>query len=225
MYLKSSLLTFYSLIAIVPILTIILSIAKGFGFDDFLQKQLLQTFKEQRDVITIAMRFSYGFIEQLKSQTVVGIGILFLFFSVFGLFENIEKALNTIWNVKKGRGFVRRSINYVMALIFFPVIFIASTSITIFINSEITTTAQNYQYLQSVSNYALTLLKLAPYALMYALFSYIYLFTPNTKISIKPRIFSLALSFSFGRSSILIFNCIFPAIASFMEVLRHSLYF
>src|SRR5271156_1337722 len=60
LYLKSALLTFYSLIAIVPILTIILSIAKGFGFHEYLQKQILQTFKEQQDVISAAFRFSNG---------------------------------------------------------------------------------------------------------------------------------------------------------------------
>ncbi len=75
-----------------------------------------------------------------------------------------------------------------MALFFFPVIFIASTSITLFINAEITKTGQNYEFLRSISQYVFTLFKLAPFALMCALFSYIYLFTPNTKISIKPRI-------------------------------------
>jgi len=190
LYLKSSLLTFYSLIALVPILTIILSIAKGFGFDAFLQKQLLETFKEQQDVISIAFRFAYAIIEQMQSPAIVGIGVFFLFFSVYGLFVNIEKSLNAIWNVKKHRKLIRRMINYAMALIFFPIIFIASTSITIFINTEITRTAQNYEFVASISHYVLTVLKLAPYGLMFALFSYVYLFTPNTAIAIKPRIFA-----------------------------------
>jgi membrane protein len=186
--LKASLITFYSLISLVPILTIIFAIAKGFGFDEFLQKQLLQTFHEQKDVIATALKFSYAIIEHIKNQAIVGFGIFFLFFGVFGLFENIEKSLNTIWHVKKTRGFLRRSINYMMALVFFPVIFISSTSITIFINAEVVRTAQQYEFLSSISYYVIWFLKLAPYALMCALFSYIYLFTPNAKIFVWPRI-------------------------------------
>lgn len=192
LYLKSSLLTFYSLVSIVPILSIILMIAKGFGFDEFLQNQILQTFKEQQDVVSTAFRFSHGIIDHIKAQTIVGIGIFFLLFSVFGLFENIEKSLNTIWNVKKQRNVVRRWMNYIMALFFFPVIFIVSTSITLFINSEIVKTAQYCQFecLTSISKYVLMVLKFAPYSLMAALFSYIYLVTPNTKINILPRLFA-----------------------------------
>src|SRR5690348_15658310 len=68
LYLKASLLTFYSLISIAPILAIILSIAKSFGFDDFLQKQLLLTFKEQRDILSNAFEFSSAIIGHIKNQ-------------------------------------------------------------------------------------------------------------------------------------------------------------
>lgn len=189
-YLKSSLLTFYSLIAIVPLLAIVFSIAKVFGLEDFLQKQILQTFKEQEDVISTAMRFAYSFIAHIKSQAIIGIGVLFLFFSVFSLFENIEKSLNFIWNVKKHRGFIRRKINYLTALIIFPAFFIASTGITIFINTEILKKAQNYEFLKYFSEYLFPIIKYVPYFLMCVLFSFIYIYTPNSKIYFKSRIFA-----------------------------------
>ncbi len=187
-YLKSSILTFYSLISIVPILAIIFSIAKGFGFEEFLQKEILQTFKEQEDVISTAMRFAYAFIEHIKSQTILGLGVLFLFFSVFGLFENIEKSLNGIWHVKKYRSIFRRLVNYFSILIIIPIFFIASTSITIFIHAEIVKTAQNYEIIKYLSNYALVILRIVPYALMCLLFSYLYVVTPNSRIYLKSRI-------------------------------------
>lgn len=187
-YLKSSILTFYSLISIVPILAIIFSIAKGFGFEEFLQKEILSTFKEQEDMISTAMRFAYAFIDHIKTQTIIGLGVLFLFFSVFGLFENIEKTLNTIWHVKKYRSFFRRFVNYFSILIIIPVFFLASTSITIFINAEIVKTAQSYEIIKYLSSYALMILKIAPYALMCFLFSYLYIVTPNSRVYFKPRI-------------------------------------
>lgn len=196
-FLKSSILTFYALISIVPVLAIIFAIAKAFGFEAFLQKEILQTFKEQESVLTTAMRFAYAFIGHIKSQAIAGIGAIFLFLSVFGLFENLEQAINFTWNVKKHRGFIRRSINYFASLVIFPIIFIASTSITIFINSEVVKTIESYEFLKYVSTYVLTALQFVPYALMCLLFSYIYIFTPNTKIYLKSRIFAGILAGAF----------------------------
>jgi len=187
-HLKSALLTFYSLIAIVPFLTIVFSIAKGFGFDQFLQKEIIETFKEQKDVLSNAMRFAYLLMGQIEIQVFAGIGVLVLFISIFGLFENIEKSLNDIWKIKKHRRYLRRAINYFIILIFFPSLFIASSSFTIFINAEIIKTAQAYAILKSFSTYALWMLKLVPYILMSILFSFMYLFTPNTKIYFKSRL-------------------------------------
>lgn len=188
--LKASLLTFYSLIAMVPLLAIIFAIAKELGFEAFLEKQILQTFSEQHDVISIAMRFAYSFITHIESETIIGIGFTFLFFSIFGLFGNIEKTLNTIWNVKKYRGIIRRTVNYVITLIVFPAFFIASTGITIFINAEISQRIQQYEFLKYFSEYVLPVLRYAPYVIMCVLFSFIYIYTPNSKIYIKSRIFA-----------------------------------
>lgn len=195
--LKSALLTFYTLISMVPLLAIIFSIAKGFGFEEFLQKQLLETFKEQQDVISFATRFAYAFISQIESETIIGVGFLFLFFTVFGLFGTIENTLNTIWNVKKYRGLLRRTINYVITLIVFPIFFIATTGITLFINAEVSVRAQQYEFLKYFSEYVLPVLKYAPYVVMCLLFSFIYIYTPNSKIYYKSRIFAGILAGAF----------------------------
>ena len=188
--LRSSILTFYSLISLVPILAIIFSIAKGFGFEDFLKRQTLEVFQEQKEVISVALKFSEAYLSHLKSQAIVGIGVVFLFFSAFGLFENIEKSLNSIWNIKKHRGLIRRFINYLTALIVFPIFFICSTSITIFINTEVVNAVYNSEILKPISEYIVTILKIAPYVLMFILFSYIYIFTPNSKAFLTTRLFA-----------------------------------
>ena len=183
-YLRSSLLNFYTLLALVPLFAIIFSIAKGFGFEEFLQKQILQTFTEQQEVFSTILRFSYAFLKHLQSQTILGIGIFFLFFSVFGLFENIEKSLNNIWNVKKNRTLIRRALNYLASIIIFPVFFIFSISVTIFLNTEVVKLISGHEILKT---YVLTILKIAPYGLMFILFSYFYIFIPNCKTYYKSR--------------------------------------
>lgn len=187
-YLKGSLLTFYSLIAIVPLFAIVFSIAEGLGFDQFLQQQILETFHEQQYILSNALGFAHALLSNIRSGTIFGAGALVLFFSVFSLFENIEKSLNSIWNVTKHRSVTRRAINYITALIVFPLVFIFSISLTLFVNGEILKTFQASALLKQISDYYIMLMKFAPYVLMCALFSFVYIFTPNAKIYLRSRI-------------------------------------
>ncbi|MFI5333882.1 MAG: YihY/virulence factor BrkB family protein [Chlamydiales bacterium] len=189
-YLKASLLTFYSLIALVPLLAIIFAVAEGLGVEAFLQKQILSTFHEQQDVLSIALDFARTLMTHIKSQTIFGIGAVVLFVSVFSLFENIEKCLNAIWGIQKARSLTRRAINYLTALVVVPIAFIFSMSMTIFVNEEMLKIFQAHEMLQQISNYFVALMKFVPYALMCVLFTCIYIFTPNAKIHVKQRLFA-----------------------------------
>lgn len=187
---KASLLTFYTLVSIVPFLALVISIAQIFGFEEFLRAQILSTFSDQRDVISLAMNFAYALLTKLKGDVILGIGIVFVFFSIFVLLATIERLLNQIWRIKKRRSFYRRAINYMALLIICPIVFTTSSSLTIFISALLQKTASDYSIFQQISSFALSLIKLAPFALSCALFTFIYLFTPNSKIQFLPRIFA-----------------------------------
>ncbi len=189
-YLKASLLTFYTLMSIVPVLAVTMSVAKGFGFEGFLEKQILQTFREQQDVVSKAIEFSYAFIKHIKSQVIVGFGVIFLFFTVFGLLESIEKTLNQIWKVTKSRNFFGRIFDYLAIIIICPILFAASSSLTIFLNVQLTETFGHYDFLQDLTAFLPTIFKLVPFFLSWILFSFIYLFTPNTRIYFISRVFA-----------------------------------
>jgi membrane protein len=188
-YLKSSLLTFYSLLSLVPFLALVIAIAKGFGFASFLQEEILKTFKEQKDVLTIAIQFAYSLILHLESGFIAGLGVFFLFFSAFGLLETIEISINHIWKIKRKRSFLRKAIDYIGILIIVPIIFTSSSSLTIFINTQLSTKYQNYQIIKDVYPYLLSLIKLVPFVLSWVLFAFIYIITPNTRVRVLPRLF------------------------------------
>ena len=56
--LRASALTFYSLLSIVPVIAIIFGIAKGFGFQEVLEKELLEKFSAHQAVLTQVMDFA-----------------------------------------------------------------------------------------------------------------------------------------------------------------------
>ncbi|MCE5316003.1 MAG: YihY/virulence factor BrkB family protein, partial [Parachlamydia sp.] len=190
-YTKSSLLTLYTLQSIVPFVALVLGIARGFGLDEYLLKLVTTLFEGQREVIDYTVKFSYSMLQHLQGQVVAGIGVIFLLWTVLTLLNYIESVLNEIWKVRTSRAFMRKFSDYLALLVVCPIIFVASSSITLYINSQIT----NYETLldsamvKNASSHLQVMMKfISPLLLSWLVFICIYLFVPNTKFSLWPRV-------------------------------------
>jgi len=101
--LKSSALTFYAILSVVPVFAVAFGVAQGFGFEDKLESQIRLTFAGQEEVMNKIIEFSRTSLENVSGGLVAGISILFLLWSVIKLLNHIENALNAIWNLKTSR--------------------------------------------------------------------------------------------------------------------------
>ncbi|MEE9543412.1 MAG: YhjD/YihY/BrkB family envelope integrity protein, partial [Thermodesulfobacteriota bacterium] len=101
--LRASALTFYSLLAIVPVLAMIFGIAKGFGLRQRLRSQLLESFSGQEEVLTRAIDFADKLLDTTSGGAVAGIGVIVLLWSVIKVLGHIEESFNVIWEVKTER--------------------------------------------------------------------------------------------------------------------------
>jgi membrane protein len=70
-------------------------------------------------------------------------------------------------------------------MIICPLFLVTSSSLTVFLSTQIARTAQNSQIVEAVSPFLFTILKLSPYFLSWILFTFIYLFLPNTKVYLR----------------------------------------
>ena len=180
---KASALTYYSLLSIVPVLAIAFGIAKGFGFETSLEKEILYRFQEQKELANLVIKFAYTWLEHARGGLIAGIGIIFLFWSVFTLLSSIENVLNEIWNVKEARSVPRRFSDYLAIILICPIVVFISSSLTIYISTQVTETARTNDWIHAVSPYYFQLLRLSPFVLSWILFSFLYIFVPNTKVS------------------------------------------
>jgi membrane protein len=94
--LKASALTFYSLLSIVPVVAMAFGIAKGFGFDKMLEKQLIEKVPGQEEVLTQVIGFAQTLLDNTKGGLIAGIGIVVLFWTVIKVLGNIEASFNDI---------------------------------------------------------------------------------------------------------------------------------
>ena len=183
--LRASALTFYSLISIVPVVAMAFGIAKGFGFEKLLELQLRSKFAGQEEVLNSVINFSHSLLENTKGGLIAGIGLVVLFWAVIKVLGQIENSLNDIWGIKKQRTLGRKFSDYLSLMLICPVIMILSSGATIFIKTQIMLILAKISILGAFSPLILPALKLLPYCLLWGLFTFLYIFMPNTKVRLS----------------------------------------
>ncbi len=180
---KASALTYYTLMSIVPIFAMAFGIAKGFGFEKYLEQQITSQFKGQEEFINRVIEFANSLLARTGGGIVAGIGVVLLFWSVINVLSNIEHAFNDIWQVEKPRSWIRKFTDYLSIMLIAPVLLIASGSIHIYLATTVKTIAQEIELVGYISPYLINMLQFIPYLLIWILFSFIFIAIPNTKVS------------------------------------------
>ena len=182
--LRASALTYFSLLSIVPVLAMVFGIAKGFGFESVLEQVLLEKMGHEV-VITQFIEFARAMLENTKGGMVAGIGVALLFWTVIKVLGNIEKSFNDIWGIKKSRTWGRKFSDYLSIMLLCPLLFILSSGATVIITSQVTVVMQKIALFGVISPVILTALKFLPYVVIWILFTFIYIFMPNTNVKFK----------------------------------------
>ena len=180
--LRASALTYYSLLSMVPVVAILVGIAKGFGFQEVLEKELLDNFSAHQAVLVQVMDFAKSLLETTKGGLIAGIGLAVLFWTVIKVLGSIERSFNTVWGVKKSRPWGRKFTDYISVLLIAPILFFLASSLMVFITSQVTFITAKFALLGFFSSLIFFLLKLLPYCIVWILFTFIYIFMPNTKV-------------------------------------------
>ena len=183
--LRASALTFYSLLSIVPVFAMIFGIAKGFGFEQRLETQLYEKFPGQEEVIIQIVTFARSLLENTRGGIIAGIGVVLLFWTVIKVLGNIEKSFNDIWGIKKLRTIGRRFTDYISVILICPLLLILSSSIMVFINKQVASATEKVVILSAIGPFIYLMLKMLPYCILWGVFTFIYLFMPNTKVNLK----------------------------------------
>ncbi|MFO7461708.1 MAG: YihY/virulence factor BrkB family protein [Desulfatiglandales bacterium] len=186
--LRASALTFYSLLSVVPVVAMIFGIAKGFGFERTLERMLMKSLEGQEQIVERVLEFSHALLDSVKGGFVAGVGLLILFYTIIKILSNIESAFNDIWGIKRSRSLGRKITDYLSIMLIGPVLLVLSSTVTVLISSGITRVVEGISYLKIVSPGVFFLLGFLPYLSLWILFSFVFVFVPNTKIKLTSGI-------------------------------------
>jgi membrane protein len=187
----ASVLTYYSLLNVVPVVAVAFAISKGFGLERMIEKQILQMAEKanwQADITNQILNFSHNLLDQAKGGLIAGVGVVLLLWTVISILGKIEESLNEIWEVKKSRTLVRKFSDYIAIMVFAPVLMIIASSATVLVASQVKVIVQKIAFLGVFSSVIFFLLNLLPYVSIWVLLTMLYLVMPNTRIPLRSAI-------------------------------------
>ncbi len=178
---QASALTYSTLLAIVPIMAVVFAIARGFGYSIYIEVWFRNALSSQPQAAEVIIGFVNSYLVNTKSGVFLGVGLLFMLYTVLMLVSNIEATFNEIWQVKKQRSIFRTFTDYLAMFFMFPILIVLSSGLSIYMVT-IVSSLPDFLLLGSAMRF---LIKLSPYVLMSALFMALYVFMPNTHVKMK----------------------------------------
>lgn len=175
----ASSLTFTSLLAIVPIVTVALTIITAFPVFGQMTAALQEFILENMVPASADVVASYTqqFTQNAARLTAVGIG--FLFVTSIMLLLTIERAFNDIWRVRRPRPVVQRVFVYWTLITVGPVLMGASLSLTSWL------VGQAVGLVQGLPGAGVVLLSVVPVLLTSVALAILYLAMPNRRIRVQ----------------------------------------
>lgn len=171
-------LTYSTLLAIVPVAAVIFAIARGFGYNKYIETWFRTTFDSHPQVIDAMIGFVNSYLVHTQSGIVFGIGLVFMLYTVLMLTRNIEQVFNDIWNVRQQRDFFRSVTNYLTMFFLLPILIIVMSGLTLWASSIIKFLDTSF----GIGTMLQFAIRITPFFVLIGIITLLYIFMPNTRV-------------------------------------------
>ena len=179
-------LVYTTLLSIVPLLAFAFAVFKGMNVHRELEPLVYEFFRpvgSNADELTARVM---GFVENISSGVLGSLGLAFLLYSVISMIQKIEESLNFVWHVERPRSFARRVSEYLSLMVVGPIVVVASFGLM-----GTAATSSIMRRIASLEPFGTMLAfagHLAPYVIVCAFFTFLYMFIPNTRVRFVPAL-------------------------------------
>lgn len=174
--LRASALTYTTLLSLVPLLALMFSVLKGLGVQQRLEPLLLEHLAMgNEEVVSRVLEY----VDRTKVGALGAVGLVALLLTAVSVLGNVELSFNDIWQIRRGRSFIRKVSDYTALLVVGPVLLLASLSLT--------TTLQSPAVMERLSILGQALpvfLKALPFLAVWLAFTALYLIMPNQRVPV-----------------------------------------
>ncbi|MEJ1965823.1 MAG: YihY/virulence factor BrkB family protein [Gammaproteobacteria bacterium] len=180
-------LVYTTLLSVVPLLAFAFAVLKGFGAHRDLQPIILEFFRPMgiEGATEITSRIM-EFADNVSGGVLGSVGFALLVWTLMGTVQKVEDSFNFLWRVEQPRSWARRVAGYLSLLVIGPILLVGFIGLWhATVGKAIDSAATEVPMVQQLSH---SMLKLAPYLTVTALFTVLYMFIPNTRVQWKPAI-------------------------------------
>ncbi len=187
---RASALVYATLLSIVPLLAVMFSLLKGFGYHNELEPFLSRILKPLGDqAVQTIVPTIVNFVGNANIAALGAFGFLFFLLSSISIVNTMERAFNDLWRVQKTRNFYRRIGDYLSVLIIGPVLALAVIAVT--------ASLQNYKLIRALNEIPIVEIlanRAAPIITSWIVFCFLYTFIPNTKVRLISALYGAVIA-------------------------------
>lgn len=179
-------LVYTTLLSIVPLLALSFSVLKALGAHKQVEPFLFDFLKPLGPSGAEIGNTVISFVENMKVGVLGSVGLAFLVYTVISLVQKIERSFNFIWHTTDLRNFGERFSNYLSVILIGPVLIVSALGLMASVSSS---DAMNSLLQIGFMGAVLAFIsKLMPFLLIVILFTFVYVFVPNTKVEVGPAL-------------------------------------
>src|SRR5215469_2499820 len=174
-------LVYTTLLSLIPLLAFSFAVLKVFGGHRDLEPILYEFFRPvggpaAQELTTRVLQFA----SRVSSGVVGSVGLALLAWTLIGTIKKVEDSFNFLWHVDQPRSFARRVAEYTTLLIAGPVLLVGFLGLSHAALSS--APLQEVVRLPLLNRLRGTGIALAPYAMVSAFFTALYMWIPNTRV-------------------------------------------
>jgi len=177
-------LVYSTLFAIVPVIAVAFSVLKAFGYHRELEPMLFEFLRPLGVQGYELTQRIMGFVENVQGTILGTVGFAFLLYTVVTMIQKTEDSLNFVWHVERPRSLARRVSEYLVVMLVGPAI--AVLAMVLLARVEASAVLASLSGLATGGSGTAGDLHLTPYLLVVALFTFVYVYMPNTRVRIGP---------------------------------------
>lgn len=176
-------LVYTTLLSLVPLLALSFSVLKGLGVQNQLEPTLMEVLRPLGPQGAEITEKLIGFVEKTNVGVLGSVGVAFLFYTAISMIQKVESSFNFVWRIERVRPLGQRIGEYLSVLMVGPAVVFSALGMTgVILNSSLVTSLEQIEPFGSM---VAGLSKLIPYLMIIGMFTFLYVFVPNTKVRIR----------------------------------------
>ncbi len=176
-------LAYTTLLSIVPLMVFSFSILKSLGARGDLRFILQEFFAPMGGSSDQLTESVLQFVRNMRGDLLGSIGLAFLVYTVVTTIQKVETSFNFLWRVDRQRSFLRRFSEYLAVMTLGPALL--AVALGLLAGAERSPFALWLDAIKPLAWILSAVGKMLPYVIVTVIFTFMYVFIPNTKVNFR----------------------------------------